>query len=75
MCLGPQADALLHGHSYTANPVACSAAVHALQAYQHMTPSGGLSGCPCPQQRVRAAELMMRSRKVDTLQTYTDKQE
>lgn len=27
-------DALLHGHSYTANPVACAAAVRALETYQ-----------------------------------------
>lgn len=31
-----QADALLHGHSYTANPLACSAAVTALEAYKGM---------------------------------------
>ena len=28
-------EALLHGHSYTANPVACAAAVSALDAYPH----------------------------------------
>lgn len=27
-------DALLHGHSYTANPLACAAAVQALETYQ-----------------------------------------
>jgi dethiobiotin synthetase/adenosylmethionine--8-amino-7-oxononanoate aminotransferase len=28
-----KSDALLHGHSYTANPLGCAAAVHALKAY------------------------------------------
>lgn len=34
---GPaKSDALLHGHSYTANPLACAAAVRALEAYAAM---------------------------------------
>jgi dethiobiotin synthetase/adenosylmethionine--8-amino-7-oxononanoate aminotransferase len=34
---GPaKSDALLHGHSYTANPLACAAAVRALEAYEAM---------------------------------------
>lgn len=31
---GNKTDALLHGHSYTANPLACAAAVQALETYQ-----------------------------------------
>ena len=28
-----KAQALLHGHSYTAHPIGCNAALHALEAY------------------------------------------
>lgn len=35
---GPaKSDALLHGHSYTANPLACAASVRALETYQQMS--------------------------------------
>ncbi len=38
-------DALLHGHSYTAHPIGCAAAVAALDAYSD--PAGNPNLC-CP---------------------------
>ena len=53
-------DALLHGHSYTANPVACAAAVRAMETYQAqlVAPKPGRE-LPCwDEKRVRQLSMM-----------------
>jgi len=65
---GPaKSDALLHGHSYTANPLACAAAVRALEAYeamhkdrdqqQHSSSSGSSSSHRCVYNEGQVATL------------------
>eukprot|EP00741_Cyanophora_paradoxa_P023690 tig00021612_g22884.t1 len=42
--LGDKANALLHGHSYTANPAGCAAALHSLEFYETHKSSFALAG-------------------------------
>jgi bifunctional dethiobiotin synthetase / adenosylmethionine---8-amino-7-oxononanoate aminotransferase len=70
---GPnKSDALLHGHSYTANPLACAAAVRALEAYADRADSlpGSARGPPAyPEARVAALSRLPGVRRAVALGT------
>ena len=51
-------QALLHGHSYTAHPVGCVSAIHALEAYDTMLESNGRIRNSFDLDRVRSLSLL-----------------